>query len=95
MRARGYGLKGRTSYHNYFWRKRDAGMMSAVLVLLALVFAPMLAGYAEFRYYPALSAVNVSAPSIVCYAAVFALLFLTTAIEIKENIKWRYLVSRI
>jgi energy-coupling factor transport system permease protein len=95
MRARGYGLKGRTSYSDFFWRRRDTAMMTLTACLLILTLSLTGAGYADFLYYPSVSAVEWGGLNAVCYLAVFVLLFFGTAMEIKENIKWKYLKSKI
>ncbi|MCM1042711.1 MAG: energy-coupling factor transporter transmembrane protein EcfT [Corallococcus sp.] len=95
MKARGYGLKGRTSYAIYRWHGRDTVVASVCAVLSAGVIYLMFSGYGDYRYYPTLAPIDISALAIVLYAGLFVLMFLSTAIEIKENVIWRYLRSKI
>ena len=95
MRARGYGLPGRTSYAIYRFRGTDA-------VYLALTFAfgvPSVLliafGAGEVSYYPVLNLFPSSWQSILLYALVGCLAFLSVVSEIKETIVWRCLRSGI
>lgn len=94
MRARGYGLKGRTSFSLFPWTKRDTVM--AILILGLTAYVGMFVGtYSAFHYYPTLSNIVLSNGAVLFYVALFFLMFLSTAIEIKENLSWRYFRSKI
>ena len=95
MRARGYGLKGRTSYSIFRWTVRDTVMAVIVFGFTALICFLMSLGYSDYRFYPTFKAFDWSALAIVLYVALFAVMFLSTLTEIKENIAWRYLRSKI
>ncbi len=95
MRARGYGLKGRTSYSIFRWTVRDTVMAIIVFGLTAGICFLMSLGYSDYWFYPTFKAFDWSALTIVLYIALFAVMFLSTLTEIKENIAWRYLRSKI
>lgn len=95
MRARGYGLKGRTSYSIFRWTVRDTVMAALVFGLTAVVCFLTSQGYSDYWFYPAFKAFDWSVLAIVLYIALFAVMFLSTLTEIKENIAWRYLRSKI
>ncbi len=95
MRARGYGLKGRTSYAIYRWHKRDTIMACLAFALSIGIIWLMFSGYGGFNYYPTLASVDISVLAFILYAGLFILMFLSTVIEIKENVLWRYLRSKI
>ena len=95
MRARGYGLKGRSSYSVFAWSARDSVVLAVILVLVAAVCFAMSCGYGEFSYYPAFSPLDLSPYAVALYAALTALAWLSTVIEIKENILWQSLRSKI
>ena len=95
MRARGYGLKGRTSYSIFKWTVRDTVMAALVFALTAMICFLMSLGYAEYWFYPTFKAFDRSALAILLYVGLFVLMMLSTASEIKENIAWRYLRSKI
>ncbi len=95
MRARGYGLKGRTSYSVFHWTSRDTVMAACVFGLSAAVCFLMSAGYSDYWFYPSFKVFDWSAPSVVLYVVLFAVMIISAATEIKENITWRYLRSKI
>ena len=95
MRARGYGLKGRTSYSIFRWTVRDTVMAIIVFGQTAGICFLMSLGYSDYWFYPTFKAFDWSALAIVLYIALFAVMFLSTLTEIKENIAWRYLRSKI
>ena len=95
MRARGYGLKGRSSYSVFAWSARDSVVLAVILVFVAAVCFAMSCGYGEFSYYPAFSPLDLSPYAVALYAALTALAWLSTVIEIKENILWQSLRSKI
>lgn len=94
MNARGYGLKGRSSYAVYFWTRRDM----SVFIFLILVFAAVITGMcfsAQTAYYPVFTAIDISPVSLVSYAALALLSMFAAVFEVQENIKWRLSVSRV
>ena len=95
MRSRGYGLKGRTNYHNYKFRRFDA----VVSIICALFLGLALSGYAnasfDFSYYPEPSGIDLSAIGIVAYVGFFFFAYLPFFIELEENIRWNYCKSKI
>ena len=94
MNARGYGLKGRSSYAIYSWTRRDI----SVLIFLVLIFAAVITGMsmgAKIAYYPAFTAIDFSITSIIAYAALLPVSLFAAVLEIQENIKWRLLVSKV
>lgn len=95
MRARGYGLKGRSSYSIFRWSLRDTAMATLVFSLSAAVCFLMAQGFADYWFYPTFKALDFSALAIALYVGLFVLMALSTLTEIKENIAWRYLRSKI
>lgn len=95
MRARGYGLRGRTSYAIFRWTARDVIYAAAILLFTAAICALSAMGGAAFDYYPRLSAVRTDVLSVALYAAMLILCALSALSEVKENVFWRYLKSKI
>jgi energy-coupling factor transport system permease protein len=94
MAARGYGLRGRTSYAIYSWNRRDIG----VLALISAVFGVLIAGLTlgeRVNFYPAFSGFSFSLGDILAYASIAVLGLFMGILEIGESIKWRLLVSKI
>lgn len=95
MKARGYGVKGRTSFSLFRFRAEDGALLGAIAALCALVFLGFGGGRLDFHYYPYISPLTFDFTAWLGYAAALLLFFLPFAIEIKENLQWKYLRSRI
>lgn len=95
MRARGYGLKGHTSYANYKFTRRDALLCAVVALTGGLWLAGSLMGYGTFYYYPALCPPDSRAWAIVGYAAFAVLALAPFWIEVEETLRWNYCKSKI
>lgn len=92
MKARGYGLPGRTTYSNFRFTRRDARLLILLGVLTAVCAAGCFAGAARFPYYPAIRP-NGALPAWA--AAAWLLLCLFPFIpQAGEALKWRYLKLR-
>lgn len=95
MRSRGYGLKGRTSFSIFRFEKRDAVMGSLLLLAFALSVWAVAARRIYFRFYPSIKTVPADALCVIGFIA-FALLCLAPVlVNLKENILWRLLKSKI
>lgn len=94
MKARGYGLKGRTTYSVYRFKKRDAVLTVLLILLDAGVLTVMATGRLAFSFYPVLSAKHgpATTTALICYA-VTALA--AAAFEAFEAIRWKVRRSRI
>lgn len=95
MQARGYGLKGRTRCANYHFRKSDVIMSGCIVILFVALIAIISNGSLKFSFYPAISSVSVKLDAVTAYLSFGALCFMPSVIEITENIKWKYLISKI
>ena len=95
MKARGYGLKGRTSFSPFRFEKRDLIFLIFVFAMFAVTISCIAAGKATFLYYPEIIPPTVTL-SLIAARTAFGILCLTpTAIEIKEALLWKYCVSKI
>lgn len=94
MSARGYGLPGRTSYHNYRLDGRDR----AILVFLACAGAYLLLmalhGALRWRYYPSLGWAGLNAWSLSAFLVWGAVCALPLYLNWKEAREWRSISSR-
>ena len=95
MRARGYGLKGRSSYAIFRFGGSDAVMLTLTAVLVSAIVALLALGGGEFTYYPLLVLSEPSSASRALCAACAALTGLPILIEIKEKIQWHISTSTI
>ena len=95
IRARGYGLKGRSSYSVFKWTVSDTVFLTAALFAAGIVLALVAAGFSGFYYYPVMSVPGFRVADVILYSALAVLTFAAAILEIKENILWRYLRSKI
>lgn len=95
MKARGYGLKGRTNFSIFRFRARDGIFMSVTGGLGLILLAGICTGAFSFHYYPTIAPIRTGGRQIGYYLAGFVLMLMPAIIEIKENLKWKWLKSRI
>ncbi len=95
MKARGYGLKGRTQYSIFTFRPQDGILISLCLFLLAIILFGAAKGVTAFTYYPEVSSLSLNFLSQVTYLSFALMAFLPVIIEVEENLKWTYYVSKI
>lgn len=95
MRARGYGLHGRTNFSLFKFGARDAAVLLSGLLLFVAVLIGVGSGSIDFTFYPELGKISLSLKSLITYISFFILSFLPFFIEVKENLKWKYYISKI
>lgn len=93
MTARGYGTGKRSRFSIFRMKAEEV----AVLTVSILLFVLSLLGnrQLEFVYYPAIKMSEMTVMGAVGFAAYGILILLPTIIEVKENLKWNYLKSKI
>ena len=95
MKARGYGLKNRSRYAPYKFKKRDALLLCIIIIADLICAFSIIAHQLDFVFYPT---VSFSPLNFINFTAVadFALLcLLPFIIEIKEVLVWKYYASKI
>ena len=95
MKARGYGLKGRTAYANYHFTRRDAALLAFSLCAAGLYLTAGVLGYGSFTYYPALSGIDTRPLALAGEAAFAALAFAPFLIEGRQTLQWNFCKSKI
>ncbi len=95
MKARGYGLKGRTDYYDFRFAKSDLLFILFCAVLWGAVLAGEASGKLDFEFYPIITYSQASVTGIVSFAAYACLVLLPCITEAKEMIKWKYYSSKI
>lgn len=91
MRARGYGSTKRTSFHLYRMTGRDWLVLALELLLASLLLWAISLGQTQASFERTVSV----APLTPAYGLYWAFLLLPTVIEIKEEIQWRIIRSKI
>ncbi|MGI6260510.1 MAG: energy-coupling factor transporter transmembrane component T [Acutalibacteraceae bacterium] len=95
MKARGYGLKGRSHFALFRFTARDGLLSGAAVFLLALVLLGTALKETAFSFYPRITALSASPIAILAYLAFGLLVFLPFLLEIVENMRWKALLSSI
>ena len=89
MKARGYGLPGRSAFSIFVFDKRDKKVLLLILVLGIYTIACAITGSMRFEYFPFIDATQIDSFSISAFATYFALCTCPITIEIWEVRKWR------
>ena len=90
MKARGYGLPGKSTFSNYTFHNRDRLFLFIFSVLFLINVVGFVKGTAQFTFYPTLSALTFSEEGIMSVISFFMLCSLPVVVELKERMKWRY-----
>ncbi len=92
MQARGYGSCKRTNYSLFRITFRDKTVFVIWGILFAVLVAFFMHGRFSFDYYPA---IKTPTGHFAAYPSFFALYLIPVVINIKEEMKWRLLRSKI
>ena len=95
MRARGYGLKGRSHFSLFRFTLRDGVLLGGTAAALSVLLAGFLSGAVAFSFYPRITALPVSPLAAACYVVFGVLTLLPFILEAEGNAKWRYYRSKI
>ena len=89
MKARGYGLKRRTTFHLFHFDSRDFRFLCGVLMLSGVCVIARAFGHGHMEFYPRMDAVITGESGIVLYLLFGVLTFLPAILEGKETLVWR------
>ncbi len=95
MKARGYGIPGRTAFSIFKFDKRDAYALLLIAALSVYVILGSLQGAMSFEYYPFIKGAEFSYYGASVFAAYLALCVMPIVIEAVEVIRWKRLKSRV
>ena len=95
MKARGYGLKGRTAYANYHFTRHDTALLVFTLCTAGVYLTVGALGYGNFLYYPALSGIDTRPLALAGDIAFAALAFAPFLIEGRQTLQWNFCKSKI
>jgi energy-coupling factor transport system permease protein len=91
MKARGYGLHGRTSFSIFRFERRDYILLAAFGIEIAVCTAGSIVGASFFQYYPYIKYAHTSVLLYIVMAAYTLLCLTPSALEIREDYRWRSL----
>ena len=95
MRARGYGLPGRSAFSIFTLTRRDKTLLAVMGALGAIVIAGFCLGALSWRYYPSVKGAGFTPGSILCYLSFLILNLIPVILEQKEAAVCRRLQSQI
>lgn len=95
MKARGYGLKGRSSYSLFKFRRSDALALAFILLSDAVILTASAGGQLGFSFYPEITVAPLTVCSMAAVCAFAGLSFLPFIVEVKEGLLWKYYRSKI
>jgi energy-coupling factor transport system permease protein len=95
MTARGYGIKKRTHFSIFKFRRQDIVLTATTIILFAVILTGILLGSVDFRFYPTIVKAESDIISFITYISYGILAFFPTITEAEEKIRWKYLKSKI
>ena len=95
MRARGYGLPGRTAFSIYRLTERDRLALVWLMGWGSYVLCGALAGGLGWRYYPTLRGTAVTPLTASFLGAYLVLCFTPVILDWEEGRRWRRSASKI
>ena len=95
MKARGYGLSGRTTYRTCHFTKTDALCIAGILALDAVVITALAAGDFDISYYPSIVTSPLNGRAIAGTIAYTALALTPLFAFLKEEIRWSFYRSKM
>ena len=95
MKARGYGLAGRIGFSVFRFRKKDAVLLSFLLVAVAVTIVGFAQGVYTFRFYPGVDRLSFSGTDMIFYSVFGVFCYLPFITEVAEGLRWKYLQSKI
>lgn len=93
MKARGYGLPGRTFYHLVRFDRRDGISMAIILTLGGIVLTGGITGALEFRCFPQVSGSGVTLRTLPYFISFFLLCSYPLLLELWEVRRWNSIKS--
>ncbi len=91
MEARGYGLKGRSSFHLFKFTRRDFKALATMAVTGGIATAGCIMGKTSMYYYPIIKTGNFDAVTIAAAISYALLLVIPLAIDVRGEMKWKQL----
>ena len=90
MKARGYGIKGRTNFSIYRFIKRDMIMLGIIGTIGLFLFMGYINCYGNLMFYPSIENIRFDGLYMAIYLSFFLITLLPSFLEIVEEYKWKY-----
>lgn len=95
MKARGYGIRKRSTFSIFVFTRRDGQMLTFMMLLICINIGAVLYGATTYYFYPTFSSVQLDSVSLIFYGSYFMLLAIPLVVEVKESLKWHSLKSSV
>ena len=95
MKARGYGLKGRTTFSIYRFDRRDIYALAIIVILSLYILAGGISGNISCTFFPSVRMAESSFYQMSIFVAYFMLCIFPVVAEVCEVIRWKVLKSKI
>ena len=95
MKSRGYGLKKRTTFSNYRFYNKDKLMLIFLMFCTAVLCYGIFSGVFNFSYFEGNGFNEITLKTLPFYIIYFAVCISPAIINLKEEIKWKALASKI
>lgn len=95
MKARGYGLKGRTAFSNFKFHKQDLKILILLLIFDTYILCGKFIGELYFECFPEIIIADFSIFKISIYIVHSMLYLMPVIIECWEGYRWKLLKSKI
>ena len=89
MKARGYGIKRRTTFHLFRFESKDAEFMVLLILLAGSCMLARVLGYGTMEFYHRMDSLFENIGELVFYIMFLALVCVPGILEWKEEILWR------
>lgn len=95
MRSRGYGTAKRTGFLTYSWRASEAGMGALGLILFGITLWGAALGWTKASFTPVLKITPITGIHALGILAYALCLLIPTIVNLREELKWKFLRSKI
>ena len=95
MRSRGYGMTGRTAFSIYRLQRRDIYALICLLLAVAYVITGSATGGIYWQYYPMASGNLAGFYTLSVFTVYLLLCLMPLLINFWEDLKWKFLTSKI
>ncbi len=95
MKSRGYGLKGRTAYNIFKFRKTDVIIITALIISALTMVLLIVLGVGKYSFYPVLKIEFSGAVSVLFYVIHLGIMLIPSITIAWEGLKWKQLQSKI
>lgn len=90
MKARGYGLRKRTTFHLFRFEVKDVCFLAFFIIVAGICMIGRILGFGTMDFYPRMTPLISGAGDIGFYIAFFVMAMTPGILEWKEELSWRF-----